>query len=321
MSAATDLVRMRIAAGLPLGHDLALSPRVARAVAVADAVGASVLDAIDGAAAAEDDVARARRAVAVASAQTRVVAGGMVVAPMVLVPALGRLVGADLAAFYGSSVGRVVLAVGIGLLLLGGGAVVALVRRVGRPARVPAAHVAGRLPVAIAGAVAAAFVIGPGASVPVAVAVLALRRGGARIAEPADVDEPIDLVAAALTGSIGAPGALRLVAEQVPSVAAELRRIALELELGVTVPTDGGSGGLARLRAVLVHAGTMGAPPAPALRRLAADLRADELARVLAAAERLPAQLTFPTTLFLLPATVLLVGAPIVHAGLATTIR
>jgi hypothetical protein len=47
------------------------------------------------------------------------------------------------------------------------------------------------------------------------------------------------------------------------------------------------------------------------------DLRADDLARVLAAAERLPAQLTFPTALCLLPATLLLVGAPIVHAGLA----
>ena len=60
----------------------------------------------------------------------------------------------------------------------------------------------------------------------------------------------------------------------------------------------------------------VGAPVAPALRRLAGELRADERARVLAAAERLPAQLTFPTALALLPATLLLVGAPIVQVGL-----
>ncbi|MEY3020174.1 MAG: hypothetical protein RLZZ272_1158, partial [Actinomycetota bacterium] len=76
---------------------------------------------------------------------------------------------------------------------------------------------------------------------------------------------------------------------------------------------------LARLRALLVTAEDVGASPAAPLRRLASDLRAEELARVLAAAERLPAQLTFPTTLLLLPATVLLVGAPIVRAGLAGT--
>ncbi len=60
----------------------------------------------------------------------------------------------------------------------------------------------------------------------------------------------------------------------------------------------------------------VGAPVGPALRRLAADVRADELARVLAAAERLPVRLTFPTALCLLPGTLLLIGAPIVSAGL-----
>jgi hypothetical protein len=60
----------------------------------------------------------------------------------------------------------------------------------------------------------------------------------------------------------------------------------------------------------------VGAPVGPVLRRLARDLRADELARVLAAAERLPAQLTVPATLLLLPASVLLIAAPLLDAGL-----
>ncbi|MFP4234382.1 MAG: hypothetical protein ACLFUG_05585, partial [Nitriliruptoraceae bacterium] len=72
----------------------------------------------------------------------------------------------------------------------------------------------------------------------------------------------------------------------------------------------------ARLAAIIAAADRTGAPVAPSLRHLARELRADDLARVLAAAERLPAQLTFPTALCLLPATVLLVGAPIVHTGL-----
>jgi pilus assembly protein TadC len=72
-----------------------------------------------------------------------------------------------------------------------------------------------------------------------------------------------------------------------------------------------------RLRAVLTTAGEVGAPAAPTLRHLARDLRAAELARLMAAAERLPAQLTVPTTLLLLPVTLLLVGAPLVASGLA----
>lgn len=323
-AAATDLVRMRVAAGAPVGHDLALSPRVARAVAVADAVGASVLDAIDAAAVAEDDEARSRRAVAVASAQTRVVAGGMVVAPVVLVPALGRLVGADLGAFYRAPVGRLVLAVGLGLLALGAATAVVLVRRVGRPRAAGRQRAAGRArAAALAAGAAAALLVGPAVALPVTVAGLVAAARRSPVTDPLGVDEPIDLIAAALTGSVGVPSALRMVADLVPTVAVELRRLALALELGLR-PGDAAAsappgGALARLARVLVHAEAMGAPPAPALRRLAADLRADELTRVLAAAERLPAQLTVPTTLFLLPATVLLVGAPIVHAGLAAT--
>lgn len=127
-------------------------------------------------------------------------------------------------------------------------------------------------------------------------------------------DEVADLAAVALTGGVPASAALRLVAEHLPSDAALLRRAAAGLELGraADVPGD-----LGRIMATLDLSTRYGTPAAPALRRLADDLRADGLARVRAAAERLPAQLAFPTALCHLPATLLLVGAPLLATGLA----
>jgi len=115
--------------------------------------------------------------------------------------------------------------------------------------------------------------------------------------------------------------ALRLVADTLPGCGTSLRRLALEAELGAlgahVGPVVGArASAVERLRGVLATAEDVGASPSRALVALAADLRADRLADTLAAAERLPAQLTFPTTLLLLPATVLLVGAPIVDVGL-----
>ena len=61
-----------------------------------------------------------------------------------------------------------------------------------------------------------------------------------------------------------------------------------------------------------------GGPLVPALRALAREVRADRGAAAESAALRLPARLTFPTALLLLPATVLAIGAPIVLTGLAS---
>jgi Flp pilus assembly protein TadB len=321
---AADLVRLRAAAGVDLGDPERLTPRTRRAVSVATEVGAPLLDALDGAAAAEDDARRATRAVAVASAQTRAVAGGLLLAPVVLVPGLGRLVGADLLAFYTSPLGLGVGAVGLALLLVGGLVVAGLVRRVGR---VTTAAAAGPwLAAAVAGA-AVGVLVHPLAAVPtVGVLVVRARRRRAALPAAPGVDEAADLVATALAGGVPPGEALRLAAGELPEHASELRRLALELELGLEPdPVDQPGpaaaarpdAGLARLRLVLATATSVGAAAAPAARRLARDLRADDLARVLAAAERLPAQLTFPTALCLLPATLLLVGAPMVHAGLA----
>jgi Flp pilus assembly protein TadB len=287
---------------------------------VAADVGAPVLEALDGAAAAEEDAQRAARAVAVASAQTRAVASGLLLAPLVLVPGLGRLVGADLVGFYTTRVGIVVGVAGLTLLAVGAATVAALVRRVGRPAT-RSRHRAGRLlGVAILG-LGLWWLLHPLLALGLGVATWRARANGVAGAAPG-MDEAADLTATALAGGVAPGEALRVAASQLPRHATALRRLALDLELGLPAadrPADA-CVGLTRVRTVLSTAADVGAPVAPALRRLAHDLRADDLARVLAAAERLPAQLTFPTALCLLPATLLLVGAPMVHAGLAAAV-
>jgi hypothetical protein len=316
-----DLLRLRVAAGAPLDHAADLPPRAVRALAVAEATGAPIHAAIDAARDAADDEAAGVRAIAVASAQTKAVAGGLLVAPVLLVPGIGRLAGVDLLAFYGTPFGLLVL--GVGLALLGAGAtlIALLVRRVGAAAgaRRPAARGAHA-----AGAVAALLAwrtVGP-AAVPLAYvlghAVLARRS----VSGPPSVglDEAADLAAVAVSGGCGPAESLRRAAAELPHLAERLHRLAFALELGMRAEdlTDAPTGDpLRRLAALVSEADAIGAPLAPTLRRLARDVRADDLAQVLAAAERLPAQLTFPTALAILPATVLLIGAPIVHTGLA----
>jgi Flp pilus assembly protein TadB len=334
----TELLRLRVSAGAPLAGLGELSERTRRAVAVAERSGAPLLGALDGALAAEDDLARARRAVAVASAQARAVAIGLIGAPLLLVPALGRLVGADLRGFYTSPAGLIVLAVGIGLLGLGAALIVVLIARVGRAAAPRHRPGLAAAAVALTAAVLAWRTVGPAVAPLAGLGAhhLATRRG-ARPGSGAGIDEAVDLAATALGGGVSPAEALRLAADELPALAAGLRRLAFDLELGLAIagttatsrsaswtgpassarrPAEAADP-FARLAAVLTAADALGAPAVPTLRRLGADLRAEELARVLAAAERLSAQLTFPTALCLLPATVLLVGAPIVYAGLA----
>jgi hypothetical protein len=134
---ALDELRLAVAVGAPVGTLERLPGRCRRSVELAQAVGAPLSEAVEAAEAARDDLRRGERAVAVASAQTRAVAGGLLLAPVLLVPGLARLVGADLLAFYSSGLGLLVLAVGLGLLALGAAIIVVLVRRVGRSTRRP----------------------------------------------------------------------------------------------------------------------------------------------------------------------------------------
>lgn len=270
----TDRVRLQLLAGtIPDEHDEHLAPRVRRGLVLAGALGAPLLPAVEAAMDAEDDEARARRAVTVSTAQARTVARGLMVAPLVLAPLIARLAGADALAFYRTPAGRAVLVLGVGLLAAGGGLARALIAR------------------------------------------------AARRAPDADLEEVAELVAVALSAGAGTAVALRAVADVLPARRERLQRLALDRDLGVLrAPPRGSPDALVRMHEVLEVASGLGAPAAPTLRRLARDLRAAELARVLAAAERLPAQLTLPTTLLLLPATLLLVGAPLVAAGIGAVL-
>ncbi len=278
---------------------------------VARAVGAPAAEILDAALDAEEDLTRRSRAVHVASAQARAVAAGLVAAPVVSVPLLGRIMGVDLAAFYTTPVGIAILAVGVGLLALGVLSVVAMIRGVGRPTRRSGGR-QGLLAAAVIG-----VVIGPLAGLLVGAAVwtVASRRHTQIPAEPG-ADEIPDLLATAMAGGCGPSLALRLVAEQLPAFQAALRREAFAIDVGAT-PTRSQDRAVADVVRLLDEARQLGAPLVPALRRQAAVMRADELSRVLADAERLPARMTFPTALCLLPATLLLIGAPIAHAGLS----
>jgi hypothetical protein len=306
-----EQVRLRVAAGADPGDLAGLGPRAVTTLRVATDAGAPLLAALDAAVAAEEDARRCDRAVAVASAQGRAVAGGLLVAPLLLLPLASRLFGVDLVAFHRTPLGVVTGGVAVGLLLVGAAVAHRVVADVAAPAR-PCTPATGRIRALTVGAVVAALVH-PVAGVVLAVVLLRRVRPSPAPPHPATADAA-ELTATAVGGGWSVAAALRVTAAELPSLAPALRRLAFDLEHGHT----GGDHppGVDRLADVLTTATAVGAPVGPTLRRLAADVRADELARVLAAAERLPVRLTFPTALCLLPGTLLLIGAPIVSAGL-----
>lgn len=312
MSGDLELTRLALSAG-HAPADLHGLPAVARRhLEVAVAAGAPLLDTLDAAQAVEDDRRRAERAVEVASAQGRAVVVGFTVAPLLLVPALAGLFDVDLVAYHRTPVG---LATGFaGAALVAGGAVLAhaIVRGVGRQPRDPYPGQRLALPI-VAGAVTAVLVhLLVGLAVGV---VLAVRRRSPVVPPDPRVAEAAELTAVGVAGGGSPAQALRDAADHLPGLAAPLRRLAFDLERGGHVPPPT-EPGLARLTDVLTTATAVGAPVGPTLRRFAADVRAGDLARVLADAERLPVRLTFPTALAALPGVLLLVGAPIVHGAL-----
>lgn len=124
--------------------------------------------------------------------------------------------------------------------------------------------------------------------------------------------ETVSLVAVALETGMSPAAAFADVAAIAPSAAAPILRSAARRTAG------GWSAGecmadtpLAPLGATIAAAQRWGAPAVPALRALAADLRADRRAAVEVAAERLQLALVFPTTLLTLPAFVLGVVPPL----------
>lgn len=263
-------LRARVTAGEVVDGRGVTAPDLARSVAVAGAVGAPLLPALDAAGRAMADRDEVAGSVRVATAQARAVAGGLVALPVLLVPGLAAMLDLDLIGFYTSSAGTVVAAVAVLLVALGATTVRAALRRAVRMSAPPDAG------------------------------------------HPAD-DEVVDLIATACAGGTPPAEACRLAATHAPSRRDALHRLALGLSLGaepvLPAPFD-------RVRDTLERSGRLGAPVEPALRRLAASLRDQRRIRALESAQRLPALLAFPTALCLLPASILLVGAPLVASGL-----
>jgi len=306
-----EIARLRATAGATVDPSN-LPPRARRAVAVASAVGAPVAPALDAVRAAMVDDNEHRRAVRVASAQGKAIGIGLVAAPFVLVPVLGAAAGIDVAAFYRSGLGVAVALVAAALLAVGGTLVIALVHQSGRdPVR--RRRPRGRELVGpVMAAVVAAVLVHPVLGIVVgAVAMRARPDGTAR----GEVEEAAELMAIASAGGVGFGHMLRVAADELPTLADDLRRAALAVEIAddVDVPPD-----LDGLVTVMRVARDLGAPVAGTLRSFAAEARAERQAMALEAASRLPAQLTVPTVLFLLPATLLLVGAPLVAGALAS---
>lgn len=302
------ILRMEVAAGRPPSDLERLAGDAGAAVAIAETVGAPLLPVLDGVA----DGLRAERdithAVGAAAAPARLVAVALTALPVVAVPLLGRLAGADLLAFYATPPGMVVAAIGGCLWLAGVAMTVMIARHTRRRGADPSRP--SRAPALLAG-LAVFAMIGPLAGVIVGLVVALLRRPAGVAVDPS-LATVCEVVAAAMSAGVGPAAAIRHAASRLPGPRSDLLRLAMHLDMDrePSVPS------LQPLADVLRTSARLGSPAVTALHELAAQLRADRLAAALADAQRLPTRLTFPAALCLLPATLLLVGAPIVAEGL-----
>lgn len=299
-------LRMQAAAGQAVDVPADLPEQARACLQVADDVGAPLLPVLDALADAEEQRRRVSRQVDTAAAPARTVAVVLVGLPLVAVPLLARVSGVDLMAFYRSGLGLVVGMTGVSLWAAGGAAVWLILRR-GADGDGASVTVRALLP-----AVVIAVVLSPWLAIPAWLAARLILRPSVPPPHP-DLPTACDLVATGLSAGVSPAAALRLAADHVPALATDLRSLAWHLDLGRDRTVAGHAAVLAR---VLADGLSVGGPLTPALRALARDLRAERAAHAEAAALRLPARLTFPTALLLLPATVLLIGAPVVASGL-----
>lgn len=286
-----------------------------RALAVAEVTGAGTLAAVDQALAAAADAAETARRLRVATAQARGTARVLTVLPIaawLLFCGLDR----SLLAFYATPMGA---ATGVVALTLAGagrawaGRLVARGARGGQRADALAAPPAPRdlrraATLALPALLVAGFGLGPLAGVATAT-VLALiglcRPSGAGAADPSGggAAETVELVAVALASGLSPVAAVGVVAPLAPPAARScLGAAARRLRGGEPADSAFADGGLAPLGAVLAAGERWGAPAEPALRRLAAELRATRRAAAEESAERVQLALVFPTTLLTLPA-------------------
>ena len=303
-----------------------LSDRTTRALAVATSCGAPAGPIL----AAAGEVATQRAATA--SELDRVVrpavgiARGLVALPIVVVPLLALVLDLDLWAFWTADpLGQVVAVVVVAMVAAAALWLRLLVVSATRPPRASSAVAPrrGRRVAVVVGLLAAWIALGWVVASALAGVVWWLWRRRVDPGVAGGLDEIADLTAIGIAAGLDLPAALRQAAEQVPDtgLAQDVARLALRLSLDPPGGVPGRSwevadGPIAPLTRVVIDLVVTGQPAVAPLRRLAVRLRRREADRVRVAVARLPARLTLPTTLLLVPATVLAIGAPIAMRGL-----
>jgi tight adherence protein B len=309
------------------GADDPQTDLLVRGLAIAERTGAGACQAVDQVLVAGRESAEAQRILRSRTAQARGTAVILAVLP-VCVWLLLVMLQPELLRFYTTPIG-VTSALGVAVLvtaaLLWSRRIVAGARRAadrcdplrGAPARRdPGRAVALAAPPLLILALAGHPVLGVTAGA-VGMAIGLRPRGGDPAAADLDLagggtPEVAELLAIALSAGLPPVGAIAEVAALGPPAArSPLNDVTRRLRSGwgITAAFDGTN--LERIGAVLAATTRWGAPAEPALRLLAAELRADRRAATEQAAERTQLSLIFPTTLLTLPAFVLCVVPPV----------
>lgn len=313
-AAALDAVRLAAASGQ---HHVALLDVDAESAALlrfATQVGAPVGLACDLCQRRLTDRIDVVRAIRVASAEARSVAGFLLLAPVVLLPLVATMLAVPVWPFFTRPFGQGVLAVAAAAYLVGFRVIHRMTRLLDAPVllgrnRSGNWHVAAAVLVWVA---TSRWYAGVAAGLLLHVLSKRHDRAGVTLGALAFA---ADVSVVGIAAGMSVPVALRNASRQVPSVAAELRQLAFTLDGGVApVPAAGPFG---RLGDIAWRAHHDGAPAVPVMLQFAGQLRADERSELLARTARLPARLTVPTTLLFLPATVLVMVAPVLAHGVS----
>lgn len=298
-----------------------------RALGVAERTGSGGLAAVEQALTVAEEEAEVVRRVRTRTAQARGTARILTALP-VLAWVGFVLLDPELLRFYATPIGAGTAVLAVVLVAAGATWSRRIVRRAGgaaersdplQPPR-PRGDVARAAVLAAPPAVLLSVALGPAAGVAIgaAVAAVGLRRRGVP-----DVDlrgggaaEAVELAAVALASGLSPTAAIAAVAPLAPPAArSSLLAGARRLRGGWDPAAAFADSGLSTLGGVLAASERWGAPAAPALRRLAAELRNERRAVAEEAAERVQLALVFPTTLLTLPAFTVGVVPPMVWSA------
>lgn len=134
---------------------------------------------------------------------------------------------------------------------------------------------------------------------------------------PGDVLLLTELTGLGLSAGLAFPGSVEAAARNVgPVLASQVQATLRRSARGAAVSFEAAAGDAESLFRLAGRAADTGAPLLPAVSAYAAELRAEERTRSLAAARRLPVQLLFPLTLLILPGFLILTVGPTVLSGL-----